>query len=444
MKTLARWCALAAVAASLVAGGDGRQTPVLAQDATEGDEADLPRSGWRNWLPALLQPAAESPDTPTHPPVTPPTTPPPTTTDPEEPVDPVVEPPNPCLPPPLPEARPPLPAIGTVEEEQSRFFKAVGEELIAPGYASFATTTQALATAASDYCGSTGNADDAPLRAAWQCAMTAWQRAQHFRTGPVEQDNRRLRIQFYPDGNRAVVRNLDALLDGTETITEALVRNTAAGAQGFPALERLIFADALSPGSRRCEAAVAIAANLRTMAEEIATPWQAGGALLPAFENGTDPFLDRNDALVAVLEAIAVQGEFVADQKIRRALRTEDASLLESPFAGHSKENIAANVDALAALVHDDQAGAYRLRHYLLRAHDERDVGDQLAAAAAQAQARIAAVAGSFETAVGQPSSADGERLQGLFEDFQRLSALAEEAAIAAGVNLGFNSEDGD
>ena len=44
--------------------------------------------------------------------------------------------------------------VGTVEEEQSRFFKAVGEELVAPGYASFAATTQALATAASDYCGS--------------------------------------------------------------------------------------------------------------------------------------------------------------------------------------------------------------------------------------------------------------------------------------------------
>ena len=439
MKTLARWCALTVVAASLATGGDGRQTPpVLAQDATEGDEVDLPRSGWRNWLPALLQPAAESPDTPTDLP-----TPPPTTTDPEEPVDPVVEPPDPCLPPPPPAARPPLPAIGTVEEEQSRFFKAVGEELIAPGYASFAATTQALATTASDYCGSTGNADDAPLRAAWQCAMIAWQRAQHFRTGPVEEDNRRLRIQFYPDGNRAVVRNLDGLLDGSATITEAVVSNTAAGAQGFPALERLIFADALSPGSRRCEAAVAIAANLRTMADEIATPWQADGPLLPAFENGTDPFLDRNDVLVAVLEAIAVQGEFVADQKIRRALRAEDASLLESPFAGHSKENIAANVDAVAALV-DDQAGAYRLRHYLLRAHDEQTVGDQLAAAAAQAQARIAAVAGSFETAARQPSSADGERLQGLFEDFQRLSALGEEAAIAAGVNLGFNSEDGD
>lgn len=442
MKTLARWCALVAVAASLATGGDGRQAPlVLAQDATESDEADLPRSGWRNWLPALLvQSAGEAPDTPT----APPTTPPPTTTDPEEPVDPVVEPADPCLPPSPPDARPPLPAIGTLEEEQSRFFKAVGEELIAPGYASFAATTQALATAASDYCGSAGNADDAPLRAAWQCAMTAWQRAQHFRTGPVEEDNRRLRIQFYPDGNRAVVRNLDGLLDRTDTITEAVVRNTAAGAQGFPALERLIFADALGPGSRRCQAAVAIAANLRTMAAEIATPWQDGGPLLSAFENGTDPFLDRNDVLVAVLEAIAVQGEFVADQKIRRALRAEDASLLESPFAGHSKENIAANVDAVAALVDSDQAGAYRLRHYLLRAHDERNVGDQLAAAAAQAQARIAAVAGSFETAVGQPSSADGERLQGLFEDFQRLSALGEEAAIAAGVNLGFNSEDGD
>ena len=275
--------------------------------------------------------------------------------------------------------------------------------------------------------------------------MTAWQRVQHLRTGPVEEDNRRLRIQFFPDGNRAAQRNLAGLLYGTAAITEEVVRNTAAGAQGFPALERLIFGSkTLRPGSRRCQAAVAIAANLRTMADEIAAPWQSDGALLQAFEGGDDPFLDRNDVLTAILESIAVQGEFIADEKIRRAMRAEDASRLESPLAAHSKENVAANLGALAELIDDEQAGAYRLRHYLLRVHDERPIGDQLAIAATQAQERIASLTAGFETAAVQQASADRERLQGLFDDFQRLSTLAEDAAVAAGVNLGFNSQDGD
>ena len=431
MKTVAQWVALAAVALSMAAaGGAGQEAPaadggVNAESATEREAA---RHSWLTWLlPGLLRQAqAPSPPPPTKPPEEPP--PPP--------------PPPPTEPPPAS-----LGSVGTKAEEQSRFFAAVAGELLAPGYAAFAAAAQELAAAARAYCTAPGSGDAAALGGAWRRAMTAWQRVQHLRTGPVEEDFRRLRIQLFPDNSRNVQRNLEGLLGGTEAITEAVVSASPVGAQGLPALERLIFAnETLAAGSRNCQAAAAIADNLSTMAGEIADPWRAGGAMFQAFINGAEPFLSADDVLIAVLESIAVQAEFIADRKIAPALRGGDAGALESPLAAHSKENIAANLGALADLIDNEHGGIYRLRDYLQRAHGENDgepVGNQLASVAAEAQGRIAALTAGFEDIVAGQAPGGGD-LEGLRVDFQKLSNLGVEAAVAAGVNLGFNSEDGD
>lgn len=440
MRKLAFFLVLAAALAWLAAG-DGRNASAAAAGAVGEDESPPHRSGWRNWLPALLRDQSE--ETTSSP------TPPPETTTPPGPAGPPgpTAPTDPaeadyCEPPPKAAVPTALPLAGTPEQEQIRFFAAVGEELLAPGHAAFAGATAALATAAGGYCATPSDRDVAAVREAWRCAMVAWQRVQHLRTGPVEGNHRRLRIQFFPDGNGAVERNLLGLLDGTEPITEASVRNAPAGAQGFPALEQLIFgSEALTPGSRRCEAAVAIADNVRTMASEVASAWGEGGVTLGGFVSGSAPFISQDDVLIAILESVAIQAEFVADQKIRDALRTGDASVLESPLAAQSKENVAANLSALADLIDDERAGAYRLRDYLRRAHDDEAVGNQLASVATTMQERVAAMADSFEDIVASGQTAE---LQLLFNDLQQLSDLAVDASVVANVNLGFNSEDGD
>lgn len=451
MKAPARWIGLAVIALAVGSGGDARDStvaPASDHDSPAAEDDEIERGTfWRRFLPVVLQAAepATDPAAPTDPAdPTDPTEP----TDPTDPTDPTTptDPTDPAVAlcsAPVVSATPPPASVGTLEAERALFFAAVGEELIAPGYAAFAEAAQALATTTQAYCAAPGN-DDAALQEAWKCAMTAWQRMQHLRVGPVEEDHRRLRIQFFPDGNSAVQRNLDGLLGGAAPITEGLVRNTPAGAQGLPALERLIFEETLAAGSRRCEAATAIAGNLRNMAQEVAAPWQAGGALLAGFVNGSDPFLSEEDVLVAILESLVVQAEFVANRKIRPGLRTSDADALESPLSMHSKENIAANVDALAALVGDGQGSAYRLRDYLLRGHDESSIGDQLGATASNAQVRLAALTAGLEAAIGGQATADRERVQALFDDLHMLSNLGVDASVAAGVNLGFNSEDGD
>ena len=337
-------------------------------------------------------------------------------------------------------------AAGSVDEERSLLFAAVAADLLTPHHAAFIDATEALAVATDGYCAASAAGDVDAVATRWAAAMDAWQCLQFLRAGPVERNNRRFRIQLYPDPNEAVQRNVATLLDGDVEITEARVRNSPVGAQGLPALEYLLFDDAVrladaAEAPRRCDLARSVAANLLTMAGEIGEPWADGGTVRRGFEGASEPFTGSDDVLVAILEAIAVQAEFIANTKIANQRAQGNVGGLESSFARRSKENVVANASALQALVDDDSESTYRLRDYLRRAHDADQIGADLAAALAEAVERLAALDGSFEDIVGGAAAGD---LEGLEAVFQRISRLGEDAAVATDVLLGFNDQDGD
>lgn len=378
--------------------------PALAVEASP-EEAPSDRPFWRGWRLLLASDPAEPPP--------PPTAPPPAVAVPAE--------------------------VGTDEEEQRLLLRALGREVLSPAYAGFESAAGRLADEAVGRCGAGGNV---ALRRAWREAMTAWQRVQHFRAGPVEEANRRLRIHWFPDSNNAVERGLRQWLRGSQAITQAAIASTSAGAQGLPALEQLIFAaEPMTAGSRSCLLTAAIADNLHVMADAVAQPWGEGGATLEGFVTGGAPFLGPGDVLVALFEAIVVQAEFIADRKIGPALRLGEASVLESPLAMHSRENLAANVEALQALAGTGEDNAYRLYDYLERAHGEGALAAELADLITRLQQQLAGLEDTLEGVVGK---GDTEPLSRLRAGFRELRQRGEEAAIAAGVNLGFNSEDGD
>lgn len=408
-----RWAKRLGIAAAFVAAA------AHAGESGNDDSAPLPEtSGLRAWIVGWLADGVdEATATTSETPETPETPPPNQNTD--------------------------LGEVGTVREERLRLFEAVGQDVFAPYYADFMAATATLADTVEGYC-EAPSGDLADLAAGWRGAMLAWQRAQYLAVGPVEEDNRRFRIQLFPDSNDAVQRGVDTLLGGSEAITEVIVESSSVGAQGLPALEYLIYADTASlsgaaSAPRRCELAVAVARNLRTIAAEIGEPWAPGGQMRADFASASGFFLDDDDALVAVLEAIAVQAEFIADRKLGRPWALCNAEGLESHLAAHSTQNVQANTTALAALF-EAQDGGYRVRDYLRRAHDDESIGRQIAAALDDAQERLGTLA-SLEDILNGVESGD---VDGLEDAYQRLADLAVDAAVAAGVELGFNSQDGD
>lgn len=341
----------------------------------------------------------------------------------------------------------PLGPVGSRQDEQRKLFAAIGREVFAPAYADLQSCAEELETAVKEYCAAP-TADRSLLENAWRGAMRAWQLVQHIKVGPVEEDNRDFRMQFYPDRGK-VVDNVDDVLAGTDPLTPESIANKPVGAQGLPALEYLLFSigglDDAEAGPRRCELAGAIAANVRTMATGISGAWQDGGAFIEDFVNARDYFMSGDDVLVAILESLGRQAEFIADRKLKQALPAyRNVEALESHYAENSAANIGANIDAFWRLFDALAPDAYRLRDYLERAHDAGEVTALIADELARGQAALNVIEDSGYSLEAIVEDHESRDVEPLYDSFQELSDLSVEAAVAAGVELGFNFQDGD
>ena len=173
-------------------------------------------------------------------------------------------------------------------------------------------------------------APDAPglerTRAAWRRAMETWLVASTVDLGPIGDENRALRIEFWPDANNNVRRAVNQMLVRDDLLTAETLARQSVAAQGLPALELLLFDDtdtlaAFTSGeraARRCTYARAITGNLLTIAQQVEVGWTADGgyaAQLVSAGRGSDVFATREAAidevvnqLVATLEDVATWG----------------------------------------------------------------------------------------------------------------------------------------
>lgn len=339
----------------------------------------------------------------------------------------------------------PLGAVGTLAQEQERLFESLGTGVIAPRYENFALAATALETDMAAYCADPASGMISTLQSAWQDTMLAWQGVTIVRIGPAEEQNRRFRIQFFPDPNNAVFNNVSSLLNDAQPIDEARVSNSPVGAQGLPALEYLLFElgglDDATDGPRRCGLAVAITENLDTMAQELSAAWALNGQLQSDFATGSGTFMDRTEVLTGILESLAQETEFVADEKVTRPQQTGPLTT-ESFRSEFSRENLEVNVAAIRAFLDRGPADTdYGFRDYLRRAHDSESIADQLDAQLAQAETGIDALNSSLESILMGTSTGDIDTIRTSLQD---LADLFIDAAVAADVNLGFNNQDGD
>ncbi len=294
---------------------------------------------------------------------------------------------------------------------------------ILPGYAAFRDRTAVLAAEAS--------CDPALLRPAFNAAFDAWMAVGHLRLGPAEEEGRALAIAFWPDpkgmGQKAQKR---LLADDPAALTPERFAEQSVAARGLFALERLLYPEA-PPVTDTCPLIRATVADLARMAAEIDAGWTGGYAdrLLTAGTAGNDTFLSQAEARQALFTQLATGLEFVADQRLGRPLGTFDRPRPERAEArpsGRSQRNIALSLAALR-----DLAVRLEPQSPLTQAAFDRAI------------ARVDALDDPALRGVGDPQ----ERLK--IEILQQAVQSVREAAIAEiapalGVDLGFNSQDGD
>jgi predicted lipoprotein len=333
---------------------------------------------------------------------------------------------------------------------------ATGEEIIIPLYEAMASRTATLESSARGFCTAPTASALESFRGAWRDAIASWLEVTWIEIGPIKSQNRRLRIHFWPDANNNVRRSVDQLLARSEPLTEAFLSGQTVAGQGFPALELLLFdpgrdalADFTAPetGARRCDYAVAIAANLSTIADELVAEWRRDGGnfvdQLALAGNGSTAFASPAAAVEELINVVVSSIEQTKNDRLGGPLGADGTSprpeRAESRPSGNSLPNVIHAVEGLRAAI---SGASFDVDAYL-RQIGRVQLADRIRAEMDETVALASSVSQPLAEAVTNPDQAD--ELAALFDAATRLTrTLKNDLSFALGVTIGFNMNDGD
>lgn len=299
---------------------------------------------------------------------------------------------------------------------------AVVKDHARPGYAAFDIAASRLADL------QTCDADR--LRPAFQAAYDAWMGVEHLHLGPAEEDGRSLAVLFWPDPKGTGAKAQAALLaQDPATLTLDDMAQQSVAARGLAGLERLLYPAQTLPADP-CPLIQLTIDDLARQAEILSAAWGTyGDQLLTAGQSINTTFLKPEEATQALFTQLATGLEFVADRRIGRPLGTFDKprpDLAQGAASGRAMANITLSLQALRSL-------------------------------SASLSPESAKTLAAFDHAIGLAQSLDDPNLDGIadpqgwlkLEILQQAVRATRDTAIAElgpalGVELGFNSQDGD
>jgi uncharacterized protein len=303
-------------------------------------------------------------------------------------------------------------------------------EVILPGFAELALSTQAMADTAQSDC----RADNPKLRSDFNTAFDAWLAVETYRAGPLEEAGNGLAIAFWPDTKGARPRALNALLAAPTIPQGEAFSETSVAARGLFAMETMLYDsvfngyDAGDPG---CQLVQAIATDLAQTANRVNRSWidDFGPLMLSAGEQGNTRFLSPDEVIQQLYTASLTELEFIAEVRIGRPLGDSRPrpNRAEARASGRSLRNVTLSVEAAAKLARS-LAG--------VNESDMTSALDYVDFAAKQ---------------IRDPAFADLEtpsanfRLQELQSSVLRArAAVMADLSVRLGVGEGFNALDGD
>lgn len=223
---------------------------------------------------------------------------------------------------------------------------AVVNDHARPGYAAFDDAVALLADVES--------CDPEALRPAFQAAYDAWMAIEHLHLGPAEEDGRSLSILFWPDPKRLGAKAQNALLTGDlAALTLDDMAEQSVAARGLAGLERLLYPADTLPGDP-CPLIRLTVDDLGRQAAALSSAWGPfGDVLLSAGQSGNTRFLKPEEATQALFTQLATGLEFIADRRIGRPLGTFDQprpDLAEGQASGRALANITLSLKGLRGL----------------------------------------------------------------------------------------------
>ena len=257
--------------------------------------------------------------------------------------------------------------ISDIDKKEKQIFQinqVLAKNHVLPRYQVFANETIKLDNSAKKFCLAPDSASLTELREVFHSAADAWIRVEHINFGPVEENLRLYRINFWPDkhntGSKHLARTLKSK-DKTMLEPNKFSLNSVA-LQGFPALERLLFSksDELfkgdDSGKFRCNLIKAISRNLREIANSLLVEWLEENSTYinkDSYQKNSNNFEEKENfqnffaSLYGILRRIH-------DLKLHRPLgetpETSKPKKSEAWRSGRSMRNIIINLESAQKL----------------------------------------------------------------------------------------------
>lgn len=306
-------------------------------------------------------------------------------------------------------------------------------EVLDHQFGKFRDNAATLSDTARAYCDGTtdrGGIEQA-LAATWQ----AWAPLDAYQFGPIETQAAALTVNFFPDKKNFVGRALSDLLKrpGAEQADPAVAAASSAGAQGLPALERLLFED-----RQTCPALVGVSGNLARIGAALYDGWFTpdGWAALVTTAGPDNPvYLSHVEFTRQIFTALDFSILRLREHRIGRPLGTYERSFprrAEAWRAGFTNDIMVAQIDGLIAIVDDGFATAV-----------PDATRAEIIGIAQDIQTRIHAIGAPLADALDDPQMRI--RVEALQTKLDYLKfRLDQEIGETLGVDVGFSAGDGD
>ncbi len=338
-------------------------------------------------------------------------------------------------------------AACTPSDPQTQVSNALTKNVLLPAYAAWEQSSQQLAGSAEAYCAGTQDLEQA--RTSFLTAQTAWAALQPLQIGPLTEGNRSWQVQFWPDKKNLVARQVENLLKSKPQLQPSDLEQASVVVQGLSAYEYVLFDQAIdlaqaASKERYCPLLISIGQHQKQLAGAVFQEWQdADGisAQLESFPNSR--YADAAEANADILRA-QVLGLDMLKKKLGVPLGIQSKNIAqpyqaESWRSGASLINLSAGV---ASAKHIWQGQPEPGLRSLLSA-DQQKLIEQIDAAYATTQQQLAALQKPMHALLAGDSVR--AQLTELYQSLDKLQRLhASELAKALGVQLGFNSHDGD
>lgn len=329
---------------------------------------------------------------------------------------------------------------------------ALADNHIRPRYGNLLSQATDFESATGRLCTQPGPTTMNEARSAFHVLMDAWMDVEHLRFGPAELFLRVNRFHFWPEARDKVDKVVAGLLADGADISPSRIESASAAGQGLLAAEALLYGQGATESEPRgsatgCRLLLAIAGNMRTMAEGMDGDWWRGERPFVTLFTGPgsdNPYFASHDEAAMTLLASLHDGlQRIADLKLAPVvgddIDTVRPYLVESRLNSRALRNIVLNLEAL----HDLYTGGAGPGMGSLLPESE-DKLDKLLRKGFRATLETArSIAGPLEEAAADPARRD--IVEKLLVQVRALRQIVRNRLTSAlDLPIGFNALDGD